>query len=245
MLSIKEAYLFFNQEKLSEGIGDIGTKNYYRELQDFLKRTGLKEEYPVDSITKEVVEKYVIALREANLALASINHNLVCVRVFIYWCMKNNYINEFKIKKIKGQEEKIKYYTKEQIEQMLKGPRDTFVDDRNYLMISFILGTGCRLLTLVNLRVEDIDFNSKTIIYRQLKNKKVSTVPLSPQLEKTILEFMKKWETNSEWLFCNVSGRQLTRNQVQHSLASYGRKIGVGRISPHHLSATVLAESSS
>ena len=240
---IKDCYEIFNQEKLSKGVDGVNHQCYLPEIKSFLKQVGFTMDTEVEKINQGIVNQWIINMRNSDLSLGSINHNISSVRVFIYWCMNNGYIGSFKIFLVKGQDEGIKFCTKEEIEKLLVKPDEkNFVECRTYAIICFILGTGSRISTLINIKLSDINFQTRLITYRHLKNKHIATVPISQQLEKVLRNYINSWDTGSEWLFCNIGGGQLTVGSVEQSLSRYCKKRGVSRKGPHSLRHTFSRE---
>ena len=230
-LTIGEAWSLFEEDKRAQGI----VANY-KEVQKMFDVMGLCESDYVSVISEEMINRYIIELRGQNLSISSINHYLRSARVFLYWCMEHEYIKRFKIKMVKGQEEQLKFASDEEIEKLLKVKNhDDFCEMRTYVIICFILATGARSATIRNIRIEDLDFKNHTVTYRHLKNKKVAVIPLTTQIERILHGFIKTWDTQSEFLFCDIKGEQLTEGALKLSFAHYCRRRKMRIIYPHAL----------
>lgn len=53
-------------------------------------------------------------------------------------------------------------------------------------MVNFFIGTGCRLNTLVHIKIQDVNFVNDTILFTTTKNKKMQVIPLSLSLKKSL-----------------------------------------------------------
>jgi len=53
-----------------------------------------------------------------------------------------------------------------------------------------MLGTGNRAGTIINIKIEDIDFNSGNIILKKLKSRKQYYIPISQELEQALKEYI-------------------------------------------------------
>ena len=143
----------------------------------------------------------------------------------------------FKIRLPKA-EDKIKdTYNDYEIDNLLTKPnikKCTFSDYRNWAIICFFLGVGCRVNTLVNVKNEDLDFYNDLIALRKLKNKKQQIVPMSPELKRVLQEYttIRKGEPD-DYLFCTIHGEQLTTSGVQTSIKRYNKKRGLTKTSVH------------
>ena len=230
-LTIEEAWSLFEEDKKAQGIevnfGDIGK---------ILNILDLTEMDYVSIISSEMINRYVIELRAKGLAIESINHYLRAARVFLYWCMEHEYLLPYKIKMVRGQEERIKFATEEEIQELLKvKDHNNFVEMRTYTIVCLILATGARSSTVRNIKIEDIDFHNHTITYRHLKNKKVATIPLTTQIERILHGYIRTWDTQSEFLFPDIKGKQLSEGALKLSFAKYCKKRGLRVIYPHSL----------
>lgn len=209
----------FMQEKEIEGLSPSSIKNYGNSCTDFIKSVEMSDTSQID---KTLVNSYILSLKNKNLAIPSINHYIVHVRAFVYWLVKEELCAPIKIKTLKGQQEKPKFYPEEDLDKLLKKPeaKASFSEWRTYTMICFILATGARISTVVNIKMEDIDFDAKEIMYTHLKNKSIVNIPISNSLLKTLREYLKTWHIES-YLFCDVGGEQLTVNAARLALERY------------------------
>lgn len=232
-LTIAEAWSLFENDKNAEGYNSDAISF---ELSRFMEVNELVDADYISIIDEQMYNSYMISLREKNLAIASINHYLSSFRTFLNWCFNHEYIRPFKIKMAKGQEEKIKAATDEEVKELLKVVNNNdFVEMRTYTIICFILATGARSSTIRNIRVEDVDFKSHTVTYRHLKNKRVATLPLTSQIERILHGYIKTWDTQSDFLFPDIKGGQLTSNALKLSFAHYCKRRGLKSVYPHSI----------
>lgn len=232
-LTVDEAWNLYEEDKRANGLDPSET---YSELMRLLDVNSLTESDYISVINEGMYNKYVIALRERGLATASINHYISAIRTFLNWCMEHELIYHFKVKTVKGQEPQLKFATDEEVTTLLKSPNhDDFVEMRTYTIICFILATGARSSTVRNIRTEDVDFKNHTVTYRHLKNKKVAVIPLTNQIERILHSFIKTWDTQSDFLFPDIKGGQLTSNALKLSFVRYSKRRGLRAIYPHSL----------
>jgi len=93
----------------------------------------------------------------------------------------------------------ISAYTVEEATTILSSfDRDTPLGKRNYAMILLALGTGLRGCDIVNLKLSDINWESKEIRLIQSKTKKPLTVQLSGQLCNAIADYILDERPQSE-----------------------------------------------
>lgn len=170
----------------------------------------------------------------------SINFYISQIRVFVYWLVKNGHCERFDIKKIKTQEPQLKTLSDEEITTLLKKPaiNCNFVTYRSWVIINFILATGARASTVMNVMVDDIDFYNKEIRYSHLKNKQTAIVPMSITLEKVLKTYFNTWDLGKGYLFPDKYGGKLTLNALEQSLRKYTKRRGLKYKGAHSLRHT-------
>lgn len=77
-------------------------KGYHEAFERFSNAIG--KEVNCENVNVNMVEQFTIGLMDEGLKAASINHYLRCIRSFLYWCMGEGYVKQFKIHLIKEQE---------------------------------------------------------------------------------------------------------------------------------------------
>lgn len=159
----------------------------------------------------------------------SINLYITQLKVFVNWLIKNGYCDHFEINNIKTQEGQIKTLSDEEIDKLLERPSiwSSFAPYRCWVIINFILATGARASTVMNLKVEDIDFEYKEIRFTHLKNKKSAIVPLSNTLERVLKTYLNTWEIGNGFLFPDIHGGKLTLSALEQSLRKFVTSRGV------------------
>ena len=92
---------------------------------------------------------------------------------------------------------------------------------RMRLLIQLLLQTGMRISEALSLRVADIDFDAKVIRIRGVatKTKAAREVPLIPELEAAIKDYLSRRKVDSIWLFPNLKdpSRPVSRGKVMRS----------------------------
>ena len=132
-------------------------------------------------------------------------------------------MERFPIKMIHADEPVKEPYTADELERLLKKPdvkKCSFAEYRNWVIVNFLLGTGCRDSTLINLRIEDVDLCAGTVLTRRLV--------------KTLDEYLGyRSGTPSDPLFVSEYGGALSRSTLENAIWSYNHKRGVEKTSLH------------
>lgn len=166
-------------------------------------------------------------------------------RVIAYWMMDEGLIRKHTIT-IKNVEADIKdCYTDAEIAKLLKRPKDdcSFAEYRSWVVINWVLATGNRISTVINMKIKDIDFDDNMININYQKSKKKTRIPLQTTLRKILLDYIDEWlvddngEYISEYLFPSsyedYSSYPISRNQMYRCIAAYNQQRGVFKTSFH------------
>ena len=238
-VTIGDSIKYFLASKKARGITEKTIHNYSQSISFFLRDMGLNDSSLISLVNDSTIIGWVKMMRDKGMKVTTINHYLTDVRTFLYFCMEENYLKPFKINLMKGQAEAPKFYNDEEISVLLKKPssKDTFTNYRTWIVICFILATGARASTLVNIRLSDISFSNGEVRYRHLKNKTVATVPLSSSLSKVLREYLNTWSREKEdgYLFCDMSENQCTVSSLYQSMEHYCKSRGVEHKGLHAL----------
>lgn len=230
---LAEAIQQFLDERELKGLRSATLKDYERKMrrfQEFMENNGYEE------VSKTAYLEYIRSLQDSGLNGNTINSFLMVLRVYVRWGMDNGYWDGFKVELLKVDEVVRPTYTNEQLKKLLRKPNPikTFVELRTWTLTNFLVGTGARLGMTLELRIQDVDFNDKMIIFPQTKQRKVHRVPLSKKLASVLKEYLKvrKGEP-TDYLFCTSYGNQLRERIAQDDIAKYNRKRGISLTSAH------------
>jgi site-specific recombinase XerD len=129
---------------------------------------------------------------------------------------------------------------KEQYKALLYEASDNV---RDYAIIMTFLQTGIRLSELVNLRVDDVDFEHRTLTVRQGKGKKDRHIPLVDEAVKALRNYLRYRNTelilDDDIFFLAKNGTSLNVSSVKYLVAKYVKKAGIRKkVSVHTLRHT-------
>lgn len=132
--------------------------------------------------------------------------------------------------------------TKSEIKKLL----DSFDNPKSYLMISLIYACGFRVSELINLKLNDLNFDEKTGHIKQAKGKKDRLFNIPDFLTKDLEEqIQKQKQKNQEYLFSGPKGKLSSRN-IQKIVSLAAKKAQIKKeVHPHtlrHSFATHLLE---
>lgn len=193
----------------------------------------LDKDYLIKDIDENTWEELIIYLKENTKCTPSaINSNLKQFRTILNFFIKCEYLEPMNFELLEVDKEIIETYTEEELRVLLKKPNVkncTFCEYREWAIINFLLGTGCRVTTLINIKVKDIDFNNNLITYTHTKNRKKHIVPLSETLKGVLIEYLsyRQPKDDDDYLFATVFNEKLNRSSVNGNIAKYNKDRGV------------------
>jgi integrase/recombinase XerC len=114
---------------------------------------------------------------------------------------------------------------------------------RDYAIIMTFLQTGIRLSELVNLTLEDVDFEHRMLTVRQGKGKRDRQIPLVEEAVKALRNYLRSRNTelilDDDIFFLANNGTSLNVSTVKYLVAKYVKKAGIRtKVSVHTLRHT-------
>lgn len=116
-------------------------------------------------------------------------------------------------------------FSQPEIKIILKSPKLL----KHRLLFAVIYDCGLRISEVINLRINDVDFDRHVVHIRQSKHKKDRYVPVSPITLKGLNKYLEV--TNPvTWLFNGkVRGSQISREGIRHAFRSCVKRAGIGK----------------
>ncbi len=223
-------------------------KEYLQENYDF------SDNFAVPEINKFHVAEFLgdIVIEKENSPVTR-NRKLFSLRSFFKFLVRNSYLEEnpaedIETSKTERRAEPI-YMKTNQARKYLRTVRNSSsrYKLRDLAMIKIFLYAGLRVSELVNLDLENIDFDDESLKFYGKGNKE-RFVPLHEDVITTIIEYldnreeMKKKDDDAEKaLFLSARGNRISVRTVQHTVKKYAREAGLRnseKITPHKLRHT-------
>jgi integrase/recombinase XerD len=193
---------------------------------------------PCSDINKDTIYAYLEHLQTTrNANDVTINTYLKALRTILYYFMEEGYMQSFKIELVKVEKEIKETYTEEELERLLRKPdvkKCGFSEYRSWVLTNYLLGTGNRIRTALNVKIEHLDFANQLILLGKTKNGRQQLIPMSDHLSVILQEYLlyRKGEPG-DYLFCSIHGSQLTRDGVTTVMYRYNKNRGVEKTSVH------------
>jgi integrase/recombinase XerC len=168
---------------------------------------------------------------------------LAAIRKFLTFLAENKILAGNPAHTVKGarrEEKEPNILYKEQYKALLYEASDNI---RDYAIIQTFLQTGIRLSELVNLRVDDVDFEHRILTVRQGKGKKDRQIPLVDEAVKALRNYLRYRNTelieDDDIFFLAKNGTSLNVSTVKYLVAKYVKKAGIRKkVSVHTLRHT-------
>ena len=203
----------------------------------------------IEEIDRIYINNYIRYLKELKLAPTSVVRKVASIRGFFKWATSMNIIDKNPASTLEQPtipQRLPKIVSLKDIEDILH----LNITNLQIVMIELLYSCGLRVSELVNLKINDIDINSKYIRCFG-KGSKERIVPLGKKAIEALMNYfpqrellLKKFKLNSKKLLVNEQGRFLNRQDVYNFIHARGKMIQKN-ISPHtlrHSFATHLLE---
>ena len=234
-LSIAEGFEMFINDRVAKNYSDYTIKFYKNTIHNFSLFYELSN--LIESLNKHVLNQYVIYLRQMNLSDATISTYIRGLRTILYYFMDEEFLPRFKIPLPKSEEKIKETYTKEELDSILKKPnlkKCTFAQYRNWVLVNYLLGTGQRLNTVINIKIQDVDLENSFVKLVKTKGRRETILPLSSVLTNILREYLRFRKGNDkDYLFSTITGTQMSKDGITSAIKDHNLRNGVKRHSIH------------
>lgn len=207
--TIQQAFERFQKYNRLKNLSQGSLDFYAAKGRSFFRFLGGTEQ-PIHTITEETVEDYIFYMKDQQLHDTTINTNLRMVRAFLYWCMEKGYLEKYPIRLVRADDPIKEPYTTDELQKLLKEPdckTCSFAEYRNWVIVNFLLGTGCRASTLLNLQIGDLDLSAGTVFsatWRRVISKSC----------RSLRHWSKSWKTIWNTAAATLQPRCLSRSMA-------------------------------
>jgi site-specific recombinase XerD len=222
---------------------------------NFVTNNNIAEDF-YKHITPSNVESYMISLetRETKNGIQRTGDDILQARwsalnTFFEWLVKRRYIESNPINVVdrpkNNTEHKVTYLSKTEINKLFRAidrNPNRIMALRDRTVISLALATALRVSALVNINIEDIDFDNNVIKVIE-KRQKIREIYVGENTKNMLREWIdvrnREFEDiNSNALFLSQKKSRLSVDSVADLLAKYCEEAGIKKITPHKLRAS-------
>ncbi len=230
---VAEVFEDFVLSQTAKNLSEVTIKTYHAHIHSISKHLDIQKS--MDALTKKDLEAMIVSMRRAGLAHNSISSYCRVLRTFLNWC-KEEGLNAPPLPNIKDKETLKETYTDEELEALLKRPKKnvSFCEFRNWVIVCFLMNSGCRASSVRNIQNQDVDLENRQIILRHNKNGKIQVIPLCSLMVSILREYMNiRKGKPSDYVFCNQYGELLSMNALRLAVSRHNQSRGVEKTSTH------------
>ena len=246
-LSMKNKELiskFLDYLKNEKNYSDKTIKSYEDDLNSFC----IKINKNLLDISEENIIKYLGILKDDKLKKTSVSRKISSLKSFYKFInfkkIKENYNPTTYVLYPKREKKLPNYIEYNELEELIKSSFEGKNSERNNLIVELLYATGMRVSELVNIKLNDIDFNDQSIrVFGKGSKERIV------YFGEYALDAMNKYiegERNEtlgckecEWLFPNKEGEHLTTRTIELIMEKLMNNVSIkSHVSPHTLRHT-------
>jgi integrase/recombinase XerD len=210
--------------------------NDLKKLETFLEKQNINS---VAKITETNLNSYILTLEKEGLSAASVSRNIAAIKAFLLYLLKRQVITgdpSERIKPPKVQKKSPQILETNLVNKLLQQPDvKTKKGIRDRAILELLYATGMKVSELTTMRVSDLNLPGR---YITCKERRERTVPFGKTAKAALTEYLNIRtdsfdKNNSDILFLNSSGEQLSRQGLWKILKSYAKAVGMADINPN------------
>lgn len=220
--------------------------SYKKDTYDYLEFLK-KNNIDIKNSNYKIVEEYSKYLYKKKLSKRSIARKYSSIRTFYNYLEKKNILenNVFNLLENPKKEEKLPRFINEyELDKMFEIPDNSPKGQRDRLILELLYGTGVRVSELVNIKINNIDFNNNSIKVRG-KGNKDRYVFYGKYCKEAINNYIKNGRISllngqtSDYLLLNRFGKNISVVSIRKILNEIINNCSLDiKISPHVLRHT-------
>ena len=214
------------------------TRAYRAAMKQFF--TQCNKQY--DEVRVKDIRAWLSYLDECGLKPRSIHLKLASLKSFYRYCLEENLINKVPTTNIDPPklEDSLPFYLSKQVlAQLMEITKD---DLRDRALIESLYTTGVRISELLNIKLDDIKWDTRQIWIRKGKGNKERFVLFSTECAVRLKKYLDTRTVRSPYLFANEKGNPLSRSWAELKFRVFTKGLNMEhRITPHTLRHTFAA----
>lgn len=234
--NLKKRMESFLSAKRIDGLSGKTIKDYRAVLEKFVAKV---DKHP-SQITVDDIRSYITyLLDERELKKSSVQTHVNTIRSFFSWLDMEDIIKKNPMRKIKSFKiDKVharKPLSAEELEQL----RDGCKTYKEHALVELFVSSGCRLSEIVGLRIDRVDWQTRSVVVRGKGNKE-RTVYFSVRAKRMLQEYFKR-RKGGDSLFAESRApyEPMRGRAIQKAIQKIGEQAGEQRrIHPHLLRHT-------
>ena len=217
---------------------EMTLKSYLYHLNNFLD---FKNKVSVKNLSSQDINDYLVNLNEKYVSDSYFNQAINAIR-FLFVYVLNKKIKDYLVVRPKKAKTNPIILDANEVQAMF----DNCTNTKHFAILALLYSTGMRGSEIINLELNDIEWNSNIIRIRSGKGRKDRLVPLdcTEALKDYIGEYAPvKWVFNGQYSTAS-SPTQYTKRSIQEWLKQLAFKSGIDkRVYPHLIRHTKITHS--
>lgn len=240
-MEIKDFITYLEEEK---GASRNTVMSYQRDLGKlgvYLEEQGITE---ASKVTETMLNSYVLLLEGSGSAPASVSRNIASIKAFFNYLFLKRRIEQNPSVNLKAPKVEKKFpeiLSMQETDRLLEQPDCSSAKGiRDKAMLELLYATGIRVSELIGLRLSDVNMKLGYIVCNAGDKERI--VPFGTKARTAMLAYLKSARTElskgneSELLFTNCSGTEMSRQGFWKLIKYYGEKAGIkSELTPHTL----------
>lgn len=235
-IKTRQALEEFYQEKKAQNTATSTLNTYNMHIMNFINANDILD-FPTCLINKDHYYWWIEDLKEdQNKKDVTVATYCRSVRAFLYWLQEQEYCDVFPVKIPKYQKTIKRCYTADELKILLEKPERNCseVHYQTWVYENFLIATGLRLSSSLDVKVSDIDFKNNIVYVDKTKNNIGLALSLNDDVIKIIKKYIQLFNlSDNDFLFCTGANTRLANHTMQCNVANYNKAHGIEKTSIH------------
>ncbi len=230
---------YLGKEREASYNTQISYERDLRKLREYLKQQNITS---VREVNETSLNSYILFLEREGKAASTVSRYIASFKGFFEYCLKQGMISDDPAERIKPPRVEKKFpqiLTIAETQKLMEGP-DVRCDKgiRDRAMLELLYATGIRVSELISLKKEDMNLAMEYVVCHEASKDRI--IPFGSAAKDALIIYLEKTrenmigDTESEYLFVNCSGKQMSRQGFWKLIKHYAQKAGIEKeITPH------------
>ncbi len=228
---------FIEFSRRTKGISDnteVSIKRDLKKFEDFLVEEDVSDPLKVN---KTLINSYVLNLEKNNYATSTMSRYISTLKSFWTYMYAENIVQDNPMQGVKPPriiKKGVDSLSIEQVDKLLTAPDEkTAKGLRDRAMLELLYATGIKVSEIISLMPEDINLSMNYIICHD--GKKERLVPFGSKAREAMVAYLQLGrnqlilEDDSNYIFVNINGSQLSRQGFWKIIKHYGKKAEIDK----------------
>ena len=183
------------------------------------------------------VQRYLTTLQDKMKAV-SVHQHFRTLRTFFRWCVDAGLLRESPMRGLAMRSPKTlpRILEDEDVRRLLLNCPESFEGRRNKALIALLADSGLRISEALRLRIEDLNFGTRTLLVSGGKGQKDGAGFFGAETAQVLRSWLqsRRDAVPEDFLFTDRLGRPLSRDYGTHLLHKLSLRAGLSRKVGHH-----------